>query len=67
MIRSLQILVEVDEDDLMGAMRGVGQEQEGEDARARFEFMDDATGPVSEVSLIALRRSYIYCRMRMQT
>ena len=44
----LLLPVEVDEDDPIEATRGVRQEREGEDARARSEFTDDATGSVSD-------------------
>ena len=63
---SPQFVDEADEADFIEAMRYARQEQEREDVRARSESMDDATGSVSEVSLIALRRSYIYYRMCMQ-
>ena len=43
----------------MEAMRCIRQEQDAEDALARSEFMDDATGSVSEDSLIPLCHSYI--------
>ena len=66
-IHSPQFVNGADEADFMEAMRCIRQEQEAEDALARSEFMDDATGSVSEDSLIPLCHSYIHCRMWMQT
>ena len=51
---------EADEADLTEAMRSVRQKQEAEDTRARPESMNDATGPVSEESLMSLRHSHAF-------
>ena len=58
-IHSPQFVDGADEADFMEAMRCIRQEQDAEDALARSEFMDDATGSVSEDSLIPLCHSYV--------
>ena len=63
-MHSLQSAVEDNDDDLTEAMRSVRQGQEAEDARARPESMNDATGFVSEELPIPLRYSDTFTTVR---